>query len=345
MSRPISRQNHKSEENIQKEYFELQKRYKNIEQDRKAYNEETQANFKKQRNLVEKLQKENQSLKEDLENYDKAANKNFLATQQVKYTVQEEIRMIKQKIETEEKKQIEMDEQVKILQEDIIQEKMKLGGINATHESYHHIQKQIRILENRLDKANQKFNEAIAHNKKLREQIDSLRRERVIFDSIYRKLEKELHSKRKEMAGIIEQANSAYEDRDTAQDQLATLIQKAERDKNEYDKDFAQMNALMERNREMRDFIKTKETEKFEQAKASMDQLREEESTKKKESWGVTTSKTQGYTLAKKIQYYEDVFAKIQAATGITDIDELIKNFIQEEEKVRGIYSILCISI
>jgi len=73
-------------------------------------------------------------------------------------------------------------------------------------------------LENRLDKANQKFNEAIALNKSLRQQIDSLRRERVIFDNLYKKLEKELHEKRKKMASIIESANSAYEERDKAND-------------------------------------------------------------------------------------------------------------------------------
>jgi len=59
-----------------------------------------------------------------------------------------------------------------------------LGGVNAAQENHAQIQKQIKILENRLDKANQKFNEAIAHNKKLREEIDALRRERVIFDNI-----------------------------------------------------------------------------------------------------------------------------------------------------------------
>ena len=65
---------------------------------------------------------------------------------------------------------------------------------------------------------------AISKNKDLRESIDSLRRERVIFDNIYRKLEKELHKKREEMANIIEIANSAYEERDRAQEELATLI-------------------------------------------------------------------------------------------------------------------------
>jgi len=71
-------------------------------------------------------------------------------------------------------------------------------------------------LENWLDKVNQKFNVAISKNKDLRESIDSLRWERVIFDNIYRKLEKELHNKREEMANIIEIANSAYEEWDRA---------------------------------------------------------------------------------------------------------------------------------
>ena len=83
----------------------------------------------------------------------------------------------------------------------------------------------IRILENRLDKALVKFNEALAHNKKLRENIDNLRRERVVFDNIYRKLEKELHEKKKQMANIIELSNRAYEQRDSAQIEIAAIQQ------------------------------------------------------------------------------------------------------------------------
>lgn len=83
--------------------------------------------------------------------------------------------------------------------------------MNAARENQAMIQKQIRILENRLDKALVKFNEALAHNKKLRDTIDDLRRERVVFDSIYRKLEKELHEKKKQMANIIELSNLSYE--------------------------------------------------------------------------------------------------------------------------------------
>ena len=40
------------------------------------------------------------------------------------------------------------------------------------------------------------------------------------YISLYKKLEKELHEKRKEMASIIEVANTAYEDRDKANDYI-----------------------------------------------------------------------------------------------------------------------------
>ena len=59
----------------------------------------------------------------------------------------------------------------------------------------------------------------------------------MIFDNIYRKLEKELHNKRKDMANIIEIANSAYEERDRAQEKLFMLIKQAEREKTEFEKE------------------------------------------------------------------------------------------------------------
>lgn len=71
------------------------------------------------------------------------------------------------------------------------------GGVNAARESAQAIQKQIRVLENRLDKSLQKFNEAVAQNKELRDKIDSLRRERLVFDNIYSKLEREFEHKKK----------------------------------------------------------------------------------------------------------------------------------------------------
>jgi hypothetical protein len=57
----------------------------------------------------------------------------------------------------------------------------------------------------------------------MRENIDNLRRERLVFDKIYKKLERELAEKKKEMARIIEISNKAYEARDAAQQEMAGL--------------------------------------------------------------------------------------------------------------------------
>lgn len=82
-----------------------------------------------------------------------------------------------------EKHKFELNETyIKTIQDNIVEKKKEIGGVNAGLENQNSLVKQIKILENRLDKANQKFNEAISVNKSLRQTIDSLRRERVIFD-------------------------------------------------------------------------------------------------------------------------------------------------------------------
>jgi coiled-coil domain-containing protein 63/114 len=58
-----------------------------------------------------------------------------------------------------------------------------------------------------------KYNKALLVNKRLREHIDTLRRERLVFDHHYHKYEKELLDKKRQMAEIIEASNSAYEAR------------------------------------------------------------------------------------------------------------------------------------
>jgi len=202
-----------------------------------------------------------------------------------------------------------------------------MGGINASRENSSALDKQIRILENRLEKANQKFNESIANNKKLREEIDNLRRERVIFDNIYQKLEKELHDRRKEMADIIETANSAYEDRDRAQTMLAKLKQDAEREQIEFEKEWKELNTMIEKDVKMHKMMKMREEDVPEAEEDDM------VNSKAKGNWGAVAAKTTGYVQNERIRLYEDAFSKIQAATGIHDIDELVESFIKAEEQ------------
>lgn len=62
----------------------------------------------------------------------------------------------------------ELDNTIASLQAKAMEQRKKMGGANASKENSHQVTKQVKVLENRLDKALVKFNEALAHNKALR---------------------------------------------------------------------------------------------------------------------------------------------------------------------------------
>merc|ERR1719375_1788483 len=52
-----------------------------------------------------------------------------------------------------------------------------------------------------------------------------------------------------------------------------------------------------------------------------------------KSAWNVAKDKANVHLNMEKLQSYEEAFAKMQAATGISDIDELVENFIAAEDQ------------
>ena len=59
----------------------------------------------------------------------------------------------------------------------IIEQRREMGGVDAAQEKNTHIQRSLKMLENRLDKALGKYNDALAHNRQLRGTIDNLRKD------------------------------------------------------------------------------------------------------------------------------------------------------------------------
>ena len=102
-------------------------------------------------------------------------------------------------------------------------------------EKHQKLLKEIKNLEFRLDKSNQRYNSTIASNNKLRSEINQLRRERKIFQQVYQKLSDDLESKKQEMERIVKIANNANQDRDQATNELTELIKQAEEEKLQFD--------------------------------------------------------------------------------------------------------------
>ena len=98
-------------------------------------------------------------------------------------------------------------------------------------EKHQKLLKEIKNLEFRLDKSNQRYNSTVANNNKLRTEIDKLRRERKIFQEVFKKLSQDLDVKKKEMERIVKIANNANHDREAATNELTELIKQAEEEK------------------------------------------------------------------------------------------------------------------
>jgi hypothetical protein len=223
-----------------------------------------------------------------------------------------------------------------------------MGGINVTKDSNVMINNQIHVLENRLDKALVKFNEALHINKELREQIDSLRRERGVFDTIYKKLERELQEKKKEMAFIIEVSNIAYEERDNAQSELTQLKMYASKEIHSFDETFKELDELLEEDRKMKESIRQRMMEaskmKRDEPKGALSDDEGSVSGMKKSTKRLphspTTKASQSQSnLAGMIatqdvsrESCEEAFTKIKAATNMTDINMLVNKFLHSED-------------
>jgi chromosome segregation ATPase len=323
---------------IEQEISELQRKFRVLENDKRAYSEDSQGIIRKQRATIEKLSRENRKMKSELNETRTAPN----SGPEVKIAL-EGIEMLNkqrdkldQKMEVEDTNSKTIAEKLEVTMETIKKIRYDMaaaGGVNASLENAKAVQKQIRILENRLHHAVQQFNESISANKKLRDEIDTLRRERVVFDDIYRKLENELQQKKKEMANIIEQANAAYEARDSAQAQMAALKQQADKEHLEFEKEWRELGRLIENDKRMKEFMRAKVRGPAGND-AKIDTIKDEMKKKlPRPDPAAAKLALGGAGNQEKLHAYEEAFSRIQAATGICEIDELVQKFIIAEDE------------
>mmetsp|Transcript_2733 Transcript_2733/g.5619 ORF Transcript_2733/g.5619 Transcript_2733/m.5619 type:complete len:535 (-) Transcript_2733:51-1655(-) len=303
---------------------QLQREYRHMEANRKAYAEESHQVLRKQQQSIEKLRRDNDTLKTEIAMQMRTTLKpanNF--QQSMIEKLHDQMDKYSRQIENEKNAIAAMDESIGVLRDKILKERKNMGGVNAARENQHMIQKQIRILENRLDKALVKFNQSLAHNRKLREEIDDLRRERVVFDNIYKKLEKELHEKKKQMAQVIELSNLTYEQRDNCQMEITAIDQANRKEQEDFEEQMIELGRMLEE-----EFKLTSSKSTSALGKTSMQTKK-----KTKAKSEVTKERAEAQSAQERVQNFEEAFQKIKAATGITDIEELVRTFIKNEDQ------------
>lgn len=313
------------------ELQKLQRQYRIMEGDRKAYSEESRILISKQRLTIEKLQRDGQNLMDELRlleqrNEDRKKNgiqskKAELMAEQAE-TYQRKIKVIMAEVSS-------LDTQIGLMDRDVEQERAALGGVNAAMHNGDAIGKQIKVLENRLDKALVKFNKSLAINKKLRSTIDNLRRERLVFDNIYRKFERELMEQKKQMSDIIEASNSAYEARDEAQTRIIALREKAEKEYQSYMQEIKELDRALEQDRKLKEFMAAKISDRQEK----VDQNDMYGNSKNKRGDKDPNKLQSQEVITESVETYEKAFEDIRKVTGCGDIGVLVQQFKEIEDR------------
>ena len=169
----------------------LRKEYRNMQANRNAFAHESELVLRRQQATLDKLREENKTLKDDVariqtRHMTRPIN-NFEQSQLDR--LYQELDKYSSLVESEKAKAAATENEITKLREDIWTRRQEMGGVNAAANNQRVVEKQVRLLESQLDQALVKFNKCVSRNKRLREEIDGLRGERVTFEKVYRKVE------------------------------------------------------------------------------------------------------------------------------------------------------------
>ncbi|KAG8345189.1 hypothetical protein ERJ75_001648100 [Trypanosoma vivax] len=193
----------------------------------------TQAEIARQQEAIRQMSAENEKLKKEIaavtgEPYDYIKADKHAA-------LRGEVSALERRYQFEKMKLNELTKQYQIARIDFMQCRRIKGGVNAEMENAQAVQRQLEILENRLDQALAKFNDAVSYNKELRDHIDLIRGERRVFQRVHKRLEDDLRSKKRIMSERIEQSNKDLDERDNNLRQVEQLKKALKEQKEEYD--------------------------------------------------------------------------------------------------------------
>lgn len=125
--------------------------------------------LRKQRAAIDAITADNLKLKEELLLENKfSVNPTTQTASALIAHLEAQADVYAKKVTEQQRLKAELQHQVDKLQTKIDQQRIEMGGINNAAEQTNKIQRKIKILEDRLQKCNIRYNESLTRNRKLR---------------------------------------------------------------------------------------------------------------------------------------------------------------------------------
>jgi len=196
--------------------------------------------------------------------------------------------------------------------------------------------RQIRTLENRLDKAQIKYNEAQSIRKTYDQIVKRLKDERVSFDNQLAAIETTLQAKEQDYEELLLMSHDAAHARDAAKAELTNLQSMIQAERKAREKELTERQNAMKARRELNERMEERERirrEILREASGEADEDAEAALRAKvlanAASSGANASVVQSERAV--VGAYEAAFRRIRESTGVSDVNEVIQKFLTQE--------------
>ncbi|XP_022905106.2 outer dynein arm-docking complex subunit 1 [Onthophagus taurus] len=301
------------------ELARLQRQYRIMDGDRKAFEDEATTKLKKQRKVIELLSSDYKDLEENL----RVATANFHKRKDATYSLEiqrllEKHNRCEEMIKKETRQLKEIEHQINKVKQDVLEGRKTQETEKQVQEKWIIGQKNVATLQNKLDTSVKRFCKILAENKSLRDEIDHLLIERSLFNKSWQSLLTELNNGKKIMMDLIEQGTTAYDQREESGQKLQALKIRAQNDLLLHMSDMRELFRQLDHDANLQDFLSVKGQRRILKDLEMKEFLKKQQIRENQE---------------RQLFHYKQTLMKVQELAGENDVNKLAAEYVKQEEE------------
>ncbi|XP_074075933.1 outer dynein arm-docking complex subunit 1-like [Macrotis lagotis] len=312
-------------ENSEGELSRLQRQYRVMEEERQAYNRETQKLIQKQMVEIERLQEEQNGLQVKMKISQSQARR--LLDQERQKGLQgllERRQQLDQEVVREQENLKELEEEIANWENRVLAQLKLLRNPGLVLQKKSQDFRKVKILEDQLDRANTRFDSQLEKNRLLREELNLLHIQRNRFLHIDNQLKKELKDIHSNIRTHIDNSISAYDAREEAKLKLSQLQEKLDKDLSQYNAELQVVQRQICHLEQLHNFLVTKNQERLVDPQV----LEAGRKRELEEAQGLRKTSRE-----KDIMQCEEVLQKLAEMTGKSLPEEIFQTYLENEER------------
>jgi len=322
----------------------LRKRFQLVEGDRKAYFETYEQTKRQNDETIREMRASNQELRKSISNRKRGAV-GKRGRNQADDEVDAETKRVHHLRAEYDRLRHHSKKLSKELthMEDTLRELERQSEPVAAQESP--LNRKIRMLENRLDKAMIKYNEAQSIRTTYTQIVKRLTEERVGFDNQLAAIERTLGAKQNDYQELLLLSGDAKHAKEKALQELEQVRKQYNERCTQRQGDVKDREFIMKQREQLNSRIAERETQRQQLMLEASGDLNKEGEDKLKKALAVsqlqhTQSEAEASNMKMKLEKFDSAFRRIKEATGVADIDEVIQKITTQEESQKNLMTL-----